>query len=65
MLFLEQLLEQMDIAGGILAEQGTRNLIILSTNNLNYVLIDIVLSNMKEVELANKKAIGNYISKLM
>lgn len=55
----------MDIAGGILAEQGTRNLIILSTNNLNYVLIDIVLSNMKEVELANKKAIGNYISKLM
>jgi len=60
MLFLEQLLEQMDIAGGILAEQGNNSL-SCSTISL-IVFIDIVLSSMTNVEQANRKAIGNYIS---
>lgn len=63
MLFLEQLLEQMDVAGGILAEQGacviqTRVAVLLIS-----VCLDVGLSSMVDIEQANRKASGNYISK--
>ena len=57
-------MEQMDVAGGILAEQGG---CILQTHCscLQIILcLDIGLSSMADVEQANRKATGNYISVL-
>ena len=66
MLFLEQLLEQVDVAGGILAEQGEADVSSLMRifYSLNFCL-DIGLSTMKDTEQANRKAFGSYISKVL
>lgn len=63
MLFLEQLLEQMDVAGGILAEQGVSSLCQYVW--LVWHSLDIGLSSMVDIEQANRKATGNYISMLL
>ena len=65
MLFLEQLLEQMDVAGAILAEQGVFycNTEVMWLIRLSYS--DIGLSSMVDIEQANRKATGNYISMLI
>lgn len=65
MLFLEQLLEQVDVAGGILAEQGAHVIQTCVTVWLVGFCLDIGLSSMKDTEQANRKASGNYISKLL
>lgn len=57
-------MEQMDIAGGILAEQGTRVLQTLTDILLMILSLDIGLASMVDTDQANSKATGNYISML-